>query len=175
MISLHTFCKDNGLAKSSVHRKCQELNIDTADGLSQESINQLLIEFGKQPVIDGEVVDLNASASSIVPVVHTIEAIPDNSNLVVRRIQPQIVAYDTTELTVAADLNQESMDFNINAMGVQLVEQMKQLGKLHAAQARQAYAHTVASELSGMAGKPQPQSEGSQMGKPQPVKKEAAS
>lgn len=145
-ISLHSFCKENGLPKSSVYRRCQEINISTSDGLSESDCDRLLQEFGVTPVVEAEPID-TASNSAIVPIVHSVEVVPADSALVARKIQPQVIGYDTSDLDAAARLNQESLDFNINAMGSQLVEQMKQLGKLHAAQARQAYAHTIATEL----------------------------
>ncbi|MBD2072693.1 hypothetical protein H6F86_02070 [Phormidium sp. FACHB-592] len=43
--SLSKFCKDHDLPKSSVYRRCQELNIDTSDGLSPEACDRLLHEF----------------------------------------------------------------------------------------------------------------------------------
>lgn len=46
MISLHAFCKQNKLAKSTVHRKAQELQIDTSKGLSLEDCDRLLEVFG---------------------------------------------------------------------------------------------------------------------------------
>jgi hypothetical protein len=152
-ISLHTFCKEHRLPKSSVHRRCQEIGIETSEGLSRADCDRLLVEFGKMPAVTNEAHDVNAASGVIVPVVHTVEAVPVSTDLVARKIQPQVISYDTSDLDAATQLNQESLEFNINAMGTQLIEQMKQLGKLHAAQARQAYAHTVAVEL-GM-GKPQ--------------------
>ncbi|PZV06356.1 MAG: hypothetical protein DCF22_24055 [Leptolyngbya sp.] len=44
-ISLTKFCKDNDLPKSSVYRRCQELNISTADGLEAGDADRLLHEF----------------------------------------------------------------------------------------------------------------------------------
>ncbi len=44
-ISLTKFCKDTGLPKSSVYRRCQELGIDTTNGLSDEAVQQLRHEF----------------------------------------------------------------------------------------------------------------------------------
>lgn len=152
-VSLHSFCKEHNLPKSSVYRRAQELNIPTSDGLSEQDCDRLLQEFGVTPVIEATPID-HASTSAIIPVVHTVEVVSADSALVARKIQPQVVGYDTSDLKAAAALNVESLDFNVNAMGSQLVEQMKQLGKLHAAQARQAYAHTVASELGTLGMKP---------------------
>lgn len=151
--SVYGFCKENRLPKTSVLRRCQELGIETSEGLTPEDCDRLLIEFGKKPATANDPKDVNAMAGVIVPVVHTVEAVPVSTDLVARKIQPQVISYDTSDLDAATQLNQESLEFNINAMGTQLIEQMKQLGRLHAAQARQAYAHTVATEL-GM-GKPQ--------------------
>lgn len=43
--SLSKFAKDNGLHKSAVYRRCQELNISTADGLSPDAVERLEHEF----------------------------------------------------------------------------------------------------------------------------------
>ncbi|ESA38099.1 hypothetical protein N836_34035 [Leptolyngbya sp. Heron Island J] len=48
-ISLHKFCTQNNLSKSTVHRRCQELNIDTSNGLDQDAVTRLLNEFSVQP------------------------------------------------------------------------------------------------------------------------------
>ncbi len=48
-ISLTKFCKDNDLPKSSVYRRCQELNISTADGLASSDADRLLHEFDLIP------------------------------------------------------------------------------------------------------------------------------
>lgn len=149
-ISLHSFCKDNELPKASVHRKCQELKIDTSEGLSKEDCDRLLVEFGKKAVIEGKPEDISTTAGDIVPVVHEVEVVAADSDLAVRRIQPQVIAYDTTELDASTQLNQETIDFNISAIGSQVIEQMRQLAKLHASQAKQAYAYTIASELADL-------------------------
>jgi hypothetical protein len=43
--SLTKFCKDYELPKSTVHRRCQELRIDTSDGLTADDCDRLLHEF----------------------------------------------------------------------------------------------------------------------------------
>ena len=43
--SLTKFCKDYGLSKSTVYRRCQELGLDTSDGLSPEACDRLMHEF----------------------------------------------------------------------------------------------------------------------------------
>lgn len=50
-ISLTKFCKDHELPKSSVYRRCQELNFDTSDGLTPEQCDRLLLEFDVAPVV----------------------------------------------------------------------------------------------------------------------------
>ncbi|MFG6094024.1 hypothetical protein SPB21_02175 [Leptothoe sp. ISB3NOV94-8A] len=45
MISLTKFCKDNGLAKSTVFNRCKELGIVTSNGLDVAAVNQLRTEF----------------------------------------------------------------------------------------------------------------------------------
>ena len=47
MTSLSACCTEHGLAKSSVHRKCKELNIDTSQGLSEFDVAELLDVYGK--------------------------------------------------------------------------------------------------------------------------------
>ena len=48
-ISLTKFCKDNDLPKSTVHRRCQELSIDTSEGLAADDCDRLLHEFDIAP------------------------------------------------------------------------------------------------------------------------------
>lgn len=48
--SLTKFCKDYDLPKSSVYRRCQELNIDTTSGLADADCAVLLKEFDKTPI-----------------------------------------------------------------------------------------------------------------------------
>ena len=43
--SLTKFCKDHDLPKSTVHRRCQELGIDTSEGISPTDCDRLLHEF----------------------------------------------------------------------------------------------------------------------------------
>lgn len=146
-ISLSRFCEIYKLPKSSVHRRCRDLNIDTAEGISESDGDRILVEFGKKATASRAPKDVAAEGLAIIPVVHRAEVVPANSDLVARRIQPQVISYDTSELTVATQLNAETVDFNVNAMGQQLIEQMRQMGRLHGAQARQAYAHEVAKEM----------------------------
>ena len=42
---LTKYCKDHDLPKSTVHRRCQELRIDTSDGLAAADRDRLLHEF----------------------------------------------------------------------------------------------------------------------------------
>lgn len=51
-ISLTKFCKDHDLPKSSVYRRCQELNISTADGLAAGDADRLLHEFDRIPSVE---------------------------------------------------------------------------------------------------------------------------
>ena len=58
-VSLHAFSKENGLNKSTVHRRCVKLGLDTAKGLNPENVKLLRREFDLEDatVIQGEVVD----------------------------------------------------------------------------------------------------------------------
>ena len=47
--SLHKFCKDNGIPKTSVYDRCKLLDIPTRDGLSAEDQMVLLREFDIEP------------------------------------------------------------------------------------------------------------------------------
>lgn len=44
-ISLHTFCKNYDLPKTTVHRYCKANNISTSEGLSVETVNQIKAHF----------------------------------------------------------------------------------------------------------------------------------
>ncbi|MBI4739879.1 hypothetical protein HY772_10205 [Candidatus Woesearchaeota archaeon] len=49
-LSLHAFCRDNGLAKSTVYERCKLLGISTSEGLSVDDCNRLCREFKFKPV-----------------------------------------------------------------------------------------------------------------------------
>jgi hypothetical protein len=44
--SLTLFCKEHDLPKATVYRDCKQLNIDTSNGLSDEAIARLKVEYG---------------------------------------------------------------------------------------------------------------------------------
>ncbi len=48
-ISLHGFCRNHDLAKSSVYDRCKEIGIATSDGLSPADCDRLRLEFNVQP------------------------------------------------------------------------------------------------------------------------------
>lgn len=52
--SLSKFCKDYSLPKSNVHRRCQELSLDTSQGLDENAIATLLHEFDCVPSLPDE-------------------------------------------------------------------------------------------------------------------------
>ena len=60
--SLTKFCKDHDLPKSTVHRRCQELGIDTSEGVSPADCDRLLHEF-----------DIAPSEPETVPIQTTVE------------------------------------------------------------------------------------------------------
>ncbi|WP_448603983.1 hypothetical protein [Thermoleptolyngbya sp.] len=45
-MSLTLFCREHDLPKATVYRDCKRLDIDTADGLSDEAIARLKLEYG---------------------------------------------------------------------------------------------------------------------------------
>ncbi|MBW4662202.1 MAG: hypothetical protein KME15_26415 [Drouetiella hepatica Uher 2000/2452] len=49
-LSLHAFCRDNNLAKSTVYERCKQLEINTSDGLSSDDCDHLCREFNVKPV-----------------------------------------------------------------------------------------------------------------------------
>jgi len=49
-ISLHSFCRDHDLAKSSVYDRCKVLAINTSEGLSPADCDRLRIEFNVHPI-----------------------------------------------------------------------------------------------------------------------------
>jgi len=49
-ISLHSFCRDHDLAKSSVYDRCKALAINTSEGLSPADCDRLRIEFNVHPI-----------------------------------------------------------------------------------------------------------------------------
>jgi hypothetical protein len=50
--SLTKFCKDHNLPKSTVYRRCQELKLETADGLTPVDLSTLLHEFDLEPTVE---------------------------------------------------------------------------------------------------------------------------
>lgn len=48
-ISLHGFCRDHNLPKSTVYERCKLLEISTSDGLSSDDCDRLLKEFNVKP------------------------------------------------------------------------------------------------------------------------------
>ena len=48
-VSLSKFCKDRNLSKTSVYRRCQELNLDVSNGLDVGAVALLEHEFDCQP------------------------------------------------------------------------------------------------------------------------------
>lgn len=50
--SLTKFCKDHDLSKSTVYRRCQELGLETTDGLAPADLQTLLHEFNLEPVVE---------------------------------------------------------------------------------------------------------------------------
>lgn len=53
-ISLHGFCRNHDLAKSSVYDRCKEIGIATSDGLSPDDCDRLRREFNIQPATTPE-------------------------------------------------------------------------------------------------------------------------
>jgi hypothetical protein len=150
-LPLHSFTKQYGLPKTSVHRKCQELGYDTKDGITKEQANEILVLFGKAPAPQQETKDIAASSAAIVPAYQTVEVLPIETSLVARRIEPKVVAYDTTEIDQITQLNMDTIEYNLNAMGRELIEQVRHTARMQVACARQAYANEIATGISEMA------------------------
>lgn len=71
--ALSQFCRDYGLPKTSVYRKCQELGISTTDGLSPEVCDRLRHEFdvelpAQTEPLDATRVSVEVTASEIMPI-----------------------------------------------------------------------------------------------------------
>jgi len=71
--SLTKFCKDHNLPKSSVYRRCQELNIDTTDGLTPDACDRLRHEFDVELPVQPEPPDttrvsVEVTTSDIMPI-----------------------------------------------------------------------------------------------------------
>ena len=62
-ISLHGFCRNHDLAKSSVYDRCKEIGIATSDGLSPDDCDRLCREFNVQPVPASEQPDTPVHAT----------------------------------------------------------------------------------------------------------------
>lgn len=64
--SLTKFSKDHSLPKSTVYRRCQELQIDTTDGLSPADLETLLHEFNLKPAVEAPAVTVEVGNHQIV-------------------------------------------------------------------------------------------------------------
>ncbi|MBW4692236.1 MAG: hypothetical protein KME27_10765 [Lyngbya sp. HA4199-MV5] len=79
--SLTKFCRDNKLSKTTVHRRCQELNLDITDGLNPVDLDMLMHEFDLKPVVEASPVTVEVGNHQIVlgapqlPQTYTLEGL----------------------------------------------------------------------------------------------------
>lgn len=148
MKSLHSFCKENNLAKSTVHRKAQELKIDTSKGLSVEDCDRLLDVFGITPVFEPEVLPpVEPAKSGGLVKYQSAQIIPSIDRPAIVPINPVVLDYDISEFDEIRDLNFGITAHNLEKMGAKRIAEMMQLGKLHGSQAVHAYSQGFAEKV----------------------------
>jgi len=97
-ISLTKFCKDHALPKSTVYRRCGELNIDTSDGVSPADCDRLLHEFDKTPEPEKPQITVESGNHQIVL---AAPQLPQTYSLESLRLSTDVVSYEDP-LAVAA-------------------------------------------------------------------------
>jgi hypothetical protein len=94
MQSLHSFAKENGLSKATVHRRAKALGIDTSEGLSADAVLALRREFQlhKSPqIVEGELIgggsELAIADNAGVPPIPRWDAASHQENKEIARIR----------------------------------------------------------------------------------------
>lgn len=93
--SLTKFCKEHELSKTTVHRRCKELKIDTSDGLDDSVQSRLLIEFDIETAkkVDAAIVEVGnhqvVVENPVLPDVYTLEGLRSSETL---RLQDPLAA-----------------------------------------------------------------------------------
>ncbi|MGG6298121.1 hypothetical protein ACQ4M4_27320 [Leptolyngbya sp. AN02str] len=140
--SLTKFCKDNGLPKSSVYNRCQELGISTANGLNDAAIAQLRVEFDldaptPSPQVEAELMPDNFIQPGQLAAVqaHDVQMPQGFDPTAMVRFFDGVTgqATDTSKLVAIADLALNAVS---TAMDNKISEQRQQLeqSKQHAKQ-----------------------------------------
>ena len=135
-ISLSKFCKDRGLSKTSVYRRCQELSIDTSQGLDEGAIALLEHEFDvqlpapAQPAIAPEIMPENFIQAGELATVETrsIQLPQGFDPTAMVRFFDGVTgqATDTTSLVAIASLAIDAVE---SAMDSKLKEQRQKLSQ----------------------------------------------
>ncbi len=87
MTSLHSFCKDHNLAKSTVHRWLTAEGYTTADGLSPDAIAAALAHFRPEPEPQEEPQATEPVVTVLGTVEATLEAPRFNSSVALARLR----------------------------------------------------------------------------------------
>ncbi len=87
MTSLHSFCKDHNLAKSTVHRWLTAEGFTTADGLSPDAIAAALAHFCPEPEPQEEPQVTEPVVTVLGTVEATLEAPTFNSSVALARLR----------------------------------------------------------------------------------------
>ena len=103
--SLTKFCRDHDLPKSSVYRRCQELSLETGDGLTPEACERLLYEFDvvtEPPAVEPESAEQQAVTVEVGnhQIVLSPPTMPQTYSLESLR-QSEVIAFDDP-LAIAA-------------------------------------------------------------------------
>jgi hypothetical protein len=86
-VSLHSFCKDRNLAKSTVHRWLKDSGFETTLGLSEEAQEAALAHFCPEPEPQGEPEIFEPEVTILGTVEATLEAPTFNSSVALARLR----------------------------------------------------------------------------------------
>ncbi|MBW4661080.1 MAG: hypothetical protein KME15_20590 [Drouetiella hepatica Uher 2000/2452] len=128
-VSLHGFCRDNNLPKSTVYERCKTMGIITSDGLCADDCDRLLKEFNVKPAqvhLTAESVSLTRPhvESGNHQIVLTAPALP--LTLTLENLRTGTVASIADPLSVAAAFL-ENADALIAAMNGDLHRRQQEL------------------------------------------------
>jgi hypothetical protein len=124
--SLTKFCKDNDLPKSTVYRRCQELGLDTANGLSPADLATVMNEFDLTPPVVTSAVTVEVGNHQIVldnpllPQCFTLDSLRADES-----IQLHNPAALATQFIEAADLVTTAMQQDIERREAKLGQTRK--------------------------------------------------
>ncbi|MEM1309854.1 MAG: hypothetical protein AAGF98_10270 [Cyanobacteria bacterium P01_H01_bin.153] len=154
MKSLHSFCKEHGLPKTSVKRFLNDEGFDTSEGLNDEAIAAALAEFVPMvPVVEAEP-DTTVETS----IVRTESRANPLMPIHIENLTVNVTAANTRQLSEETNEFQQVTAQGLSAIGQYLQADLVSAVQATAAQNRHAVAGLNAAAAVGLAnslGKPQ--------------------